>query len=122
MGKRVDIPNSDEWRSGEDKIHRITVVDGAGASVNMGGWSLLYELKTNLTDLAAAALATYTAGSGIAVENNNGTDDRAVTTIPDTDTDTIDGKVWYTLTRTDDGDEGMLAYGLVDIRPMGLTS
>ena len=117
MGKRVDILESKHWKAGEDKTHRITVVDDQGASVDMGAFTLAYDLKHDIKDRIAAAIVTVVPTTDSV---GSGTNNRALCALADTDTDGLDGWYWYVLRRTDNGSEGMLAFGKVPIFDVGM--
>lgn len=119
MGIRVDILETAQWRAGEDKTHRITVVDGDGDPVDISAFTLFYDLKHNEKDRIAAAIVTVTPTTD-SDPDSGGTNDRALCVIADTDTDDLDGWYWYVLRRTDAGSEGMLAEGRVPIFAVGM--
>ena len=118
MATRFDIGAADNWFIGEDKTVTIDVTDSAGAVQSMTAWALTWELKRSSS---SAALISKTVGSGIAIGNGAGTDDRATVTIADTDTEALEpGTYYHHLRRTDAGSEVILSFGDAALRESGL--
>jgi hypothetical protein len=110
---------------GEDKILRFLVVDVEGNPENVGDWAMTWVLRTSDKAVDPAILTKSTGGSGITVTGTySGTlashTQRVLVTLLDTDTDAASGvkpKTYrYSLKRTDDGFETILAYGDFVIR------
>ena len=111
MAKNQDITAADNWFKTEDKQIAWLITDSAGSPQTMTGWTVSFNMYSAKT--SANALVTKTA----AISNGDGTDDRAVITVADTDTETLAaGTYVYELVRTDAGSEQVLAYGTALLR------
>ena len=119
---KSDITIDMAWFKGEDRIINIDVNQSDGSTAqDMTGWNLTWELKLKASDLAAAAKITKTVGSGITIDDGDGTNDRAAIVLDDDDTETLDPGIYYhQLRRTDAGNEIVLAYGEAHLRPSGI--
>lgn len=112
MAEQADIAAADNWFLGEDKVLEFTVVDSAGAAVNITGWALEWILRSGAGE---RALLTKTVGSGVTITGGAG--GVCQVAIADTDTDDLAaGRYWHALRRTDAGNEAVLSYGQVVLR------
>jgi hypothetical protein len=119
MPAEVSITKTDELFTGKDKVLAFTVVDSAGVAVNITGWALRWVLELKpFPGRSTGWLVSKTVGSGISITDGAG--GVCQVTIDDTDTDTFDGSdtpdYYHELTRTDAGNEDVLAYGPVVLR------
>lgn len=119
----ANVPASEQWFKGEDRTLQFDVVNAAGSPQTMTGWALTYELKASQT--ATTALISKTAGSGIAIGDGDGTDDRATVSIASGDYGSVsfahEKKTFYhRLYRTDSGNKIVLAEGEAVIHQVGL--
>ena len=112
MSKRADFTASDGIFRGEDKSLAMYIVNESGDPQTMTGWALSWTLRRAAS--ASATVLTKTTGAGsITIGNGDGTDDRAIVTILDTDTEALSaGTYEHALRRTDAGYEQVLAYGI----------
>lgn len=112
MATQADIAAADNWFLGEDKVLSFTVVDVAGAAVNITGWAIEWVLRERQGD---RALIEKAVGSGVTISDGPGGVCQVAVT--DTDTDTLaGGRYWHALRRTDAGNEAVLSYGQVVLR------
>lgn len=95
------------WYAGADIIHLFEVTDAdTGGPLNMTGWALTYELKTE----ADLVVLTKTVGSGIAIADGDGTGSCAEVTIAAADTSSLAEGVYHeVLRRTDNGSKQPLS-------------
>ena len=111
MAKEQNITSAENWFKTEDKQIIWYITDSAGSPQTMSGWTVAFNLYSAKT--SANALVTKSA----TISNGDGTDDRAVVTVADTDTETLAaGTYVYELVRTDAGSEQVLAYGTALLR------
>ena len=111
MGAVANITKADRWFKGEDKIIRYTVVDSAGAAVDVAGYTAEWVLRLG-PDGPTAIITKTTGGSGITLPAPT-TDGIIEVAIDDIDTDNLTASDNYhkTLKRTNSGNEGVLADG-----------
>lgn len=116
MPAEVNIVKTDELFTGKDKVLSFSVVDSAGDAVNITGWAL--ERKPVTGAKSSGWLVSKTTSSGISITDGAG--GVCQVTIADTDTDNLTGSdqpnYQHELTRTDSGNEDVLAYGSVVLR------
>ncbi|MGK2965508.1 MAG: hypothetical protein ACSLFM_07865 [Tepidiformaceae bacterium] len=121
MPQHSPVTLDDEWFSGTDKTLEFTVVDADSVAVNITGWALQWVLT--LKD-SRTVMLTKTVGSGITI--TSGAAGILQVAVADTDTnDFATGRTAlydYELRRTDAGNEDVLAYGTVVLRPGKVTS
>lgn len=114
MAIEQNVTADDHWFAGEDKQFQFNVVDSAGNTQVMTGWTLEWVLRR--TAASATATLTKTTSNGIAISNGAGTNDRATVTLTDDDTvNLVTGQYEYALRRTDAGTEQVLAYGTAQL-------
>jgi len=107
MAKEQHFNAADMWFVGEDKQLQFTILDEAGAAVNITGWSINFAVATSP---GAAALVSKSTASGIALTTP--ASGILTVTIADTDTDAIaSGRYVYALKRMDNNTETVLAFG-----------
>lgn len=112
MPKLSPIVSSDEFFTGKDKVLQFTDT----TPTDITGWALKWVLALN--NDRRSVLVTKTTGSGISITNGAG--GVCQVTVADTDTDNLEGsedpKYFHELSRTDAGNEDVLAYGPVTLR------
>lgn len=123
MAKRFDIVASDNWFTGESKTLEIDVLQSDGATAQaMTGWTLEWKLLTGKG--GSELISKSTGGSGIAIGNGDGTDDRATITIEASDTSDLVinhlTQYYHELWRTDTDLEALLSFGDVTIKKAGM--
>lgn len=112
MGVESPIRETDNWFIGEDKVFEYPVADAAGVAVPITGWALEWALRYRPGD---GAILTKTTGSGITI--TDGVGGVCQVAVADTDTDGLQaGRYWYALSRTDAGNEAVLAFGAAELR------
>ena len=116
MPAQANIDLDDELFTGKDRTLQFTVVDAAGAAQAITGWALKWVLCSNQD--RRTPLVSKTVGSGITITNGAG--GICQVAITDDDTATLAGaedpKYFHELSRTDSGNEDVLAYGTVVLR------
>lgn len=112
MPKRSDITIDDELFTGKDKVLQFT--DTGPADIT--DWALKWVLAP--ADDRRTPLVTKTTGAGISITDGAG--GVCQVTLTDDDTGNLPGyedpKYWHELSRTDSGNEDVLAYGTVVLR------
>lgn len=110
-----DIDASDDNFIGEDKILPITIYQANKRTLqDITGWSLSWQLKADVTDVAALLTKT-TGGNGIVLTAP--TSGVCTVTIADNDTDALaPGSYVHELKRTDPGSETVLCHGQFVLR------
>ncbi len=97
---------------GEDRDWQFTVTDANGAAQNMGGWAMECVLRTSPNSASALFTKTTSAGEIVISSSAAGTNDVATVTVIDDDTLSLQPqKYWYTLRRTDAGNEVVISFG-----------
>lgn len=123
MPTQSNITAAEELFSGTDKVLQYTVTDSAGAVQIITGWALrwaLYAIGDRTT-----ALITKTVGAGITITNGAGGILQVAISDDDTNSLTANARTPlydYELRRTDSGNEDVLAYGTVVLRPGKVTT
>ena len=111
MSTESAISRNDHWFLGEKKVLHFTVVDSAGAAVNITGWALNWVLTDKP---GTTALITKTTSSGITITNGAGGVYQV--TIDAADQTTLAaGTYYYRSWRTTSGSEQALAFGPVTL-------
>ncbi len=112
MSTYAPITAAKGWFIGEDKTMQFAVSDSNGDPQNMTGWALEWVIR-RAPESSSTLITTKTTGAGdITLSNGLGTNDYALVTIADADTVGLAPATYhYTLRRTDDGSEQVLAYG-----------
>jgi hypothetical protein len=107
MSVQANILATDGWFIGEHKTLRFTVVDAAGAAVNITGW--LIDFKISATN-SGPRIFTKSVGSGITLTTPaSGILDVTINTA---DTSGLaPGVYYYALRRTTASNETELSYG-----------
>lgn len=115
MAIEDNIEKSDHWFLGEDKTLSFTIYQSDGSTAqNITGWSLIFVLR-RLPASADPALISKTTGSGITLTTP--ASGLCEVEITDTDTEGLnEGKYYYSLKRTDAGQETILTYGYTYLR------
>lgn len=117
MPEETNITKADELFTGTDKLLQFTVVDAAGAVVDISGWALKWTLFTRpVPSAGATALLSKTTPTVINI--TDGQNGICQVSLTDADTDDLIGDALYyhELRRTDSGLEDVLAYGTVWLR------
>jgi len=95
---------------GEDIILTVTVTDE-----NIAGWSLSFSVAKGYGQTAAFTKTTAALGGIVRTDEANG---EFEVTITDTDTDSLaTGNYVWDVKRTDAGQEVVLAYGQLSLKP-----
>lgn len=110
MAVRSPIKETDHWFIGEDRYLEFLITE-TGVPLDCSTFALEFALKRNAWD-DTIVLTKTTGGGQILTADGNGTDDLVRVAVQDTDTDALlSGNYFYTLRRTDSGQEVVLAYG-----------
>lgn len=126
MSKTFNITAAKPIWIGTDQPIQINVTQTDETTPQaMTGWALTWELKARPG--STTVLITKTVGSGITIQNGDGTNDQAEIQIDDVDTEpaafpTGPGEYYHFLRRTDSGLEKILSEGTVVIKATGLTA
>lgn len=113
MTTESNITTTDEWYIGADKILRFTVVDAAGATQIITGWTVRFTMAKHVEDDPLITKAT--GGSGISLSNP--TEGILDVSIVAADTEDMNpGTYYYSLWRTDSGAADVLAYGYAKLK------
>jgi hypothetical protein len=115
MAINENIEKTDNWFLGEDKSFPITIYQSDGSTPqDISGWSLIYVLRRAPAS-ADPALISKTTSDGIVLTTP--LSGLCTVSIADTDTeDLAEGKYYYSLKRTDAGQETILTYGYAYLR------
>lgn len=114
-GLRQDVEQNRNILVGEDRSIAWNVLDADDVAQAMTGWTLVFEVL----DKRAGAIL-FTAAS-VTIQNGTATDDQALVTLADDDTETLGaGKFYYQLRREDAGQKGNIAFGDLIILPQTL--
>ena len=115
MAIEENIEKSDHWFLGEDKTLAFTIYQADGSTPqNITGWALIFVLRRQPAT-ADPALISKTTGSGITLTTP--ASGLCEVSIEDTDTEGLsEGKYFYSLKRTDAGEETILTYGYAYLR------
>lgn len=98
---------------GEDRTLRFTVVDSAGAAVDITGYALEWVMR----ERPAAATATLTKTTDDDITLTDPTNGLCEVAVADTDTLSLSpGQYFHTLRRKDDGSETVLSFGDVVLK------
>lgn len=109
MSTKSPVVITDNFFIGEDRVLRFTVVDADGVAVNITGWALEWVLRV-VPASTAASLTKTTGGGGITITSGAG----GICEVAIADADTInlgEDRYFYTLRRSDSGNEVVLAFG-----------
>lgn len=112
MPKNAPITIEDEFFTGKDKVLQFTDT----GPEDITGWALKWVLAKNAD--RTQVLASKTTDSGISITDGPG--GICQVTVADTDTEGLKGSenpdYYHELSRTDAGNEDVLAYGTVVLR------
>ena len=116
MATESPIRKTDGLFRGEDKVLQYTIVDSADVAVNITGWTFTWIMRAGASYAGTALLELTSAGGACAITNAAG--GIMTVTITDTQLDPIQpGTYYYELWRNNAGNETVLAYGDVTLRP-----
>lgn len=123
MARQQNLGGSEDWFIGEDKTLPFEIYDGANESliVDVSAFAMEFKLRRK-GDTDKVVLTKTTGGSTITITGafNSDPDTNTQKTnvlIEDTDTDHLPpGDYYYSLRRTDAGNETVLAYGDVVLK------
>lgn len=118
-GLRQDIEQTYRIFVGEDRSLAWNVTQSDDTTPQpMTGWTLTFEVLDKRGGTVALT-------KSVTVQNGNGTDDQALVSLADTDTEPAtglgDGKFYYQVRRTDAGQEGTIAFGDLIVLPQTVT-
>jgi hypothetical protein len=103
MAVEQNITSEDEWWAGEDRVLRWAIQTEAGDPQNLTGWNIGFSMEDQLQKVAS-------------IENPPTAGVCSVGTVS-AETEVIKPGVYgYTLRRTDEGSEAVLAYGTVRLK------
>ena len=113
MPRETTIGKSGEVFVGEDKTVRLEVVDADLVPVDVTGWATTLDVRLLESD-AAALLTKAGAVAGVYAATRAANTQRLLFALTDTQLarTIFDGRTYrYSIKRTDDGSETILAYG-----------
>lgn len=114
MAKTATIGGGDDARVfvGEDKTISLEVLDADDIPVNITGFTLLLDVRLTDTAAAPALLSISGSVSGTYSATRSANTQRASFTLTDTQTGTLSARQYrYSIKRTDDGSETVIAVG-----------
>ena len=114
MAIRADIPPSEEWFTGEDRVLEFTIYQRDGVTVqDISGWELSWFLKRSKKDADADAVLTKTnSGSPADITIVDGPNGRVDVLVAAADTLALVARVYrHELKRMDTGEKTIESYG-----------
>lgn len=115
MAMLFPITKKHGFFAGKYKVFEFPIVDRAGAVQDISGWALGWELFKEGAKAGSEPLVAKATGSGIAITNGPG--GICQVTIAVVDTAALPGdRYWHELFRTDEGLEGLITYGPVELQ------
>ena len=122
MAREQHLGASENWFIGEDKTIPFQIYSSDEATIiDITGWALAWYMRREI-DADTKVLTCTTGGSTITITGTYNSDpdvntQRANIIIADTDTDNLQpGQYYYSLWRTDAGNETVLAFGTVTLK------
>lgn len=112
MGAQVNIGGAGTLFVGEDKTVRLELLDSSDVPVDMSGWAITMLVVDRAGDTLLTESGTV---SGVYSATRASNTQRAVFTLTDTEMAIAAGAHRYSIKRTDDGSETILAFGLFTV-------